>query len=135
MLFVLKSEVVEQGVYKSVVGCSIAEPVRGHCTTSPPPGLRSFDYGVLVVPLALYVEGVAMEVSCDSVAAWLPGVCLWLGYRPLPGSCLALLRDAPLFVGQNSVAAWLPCVCLWLGYRPLPGRCLALLRDAPCIVL
>ena len=93
LLFVLRSEVVEQGVYKSAVGDSIAEPARGHCTTSPPPGLRSFDYGVFVVPLALYKEGAAMEVAWELAPSGIGGDCSSVLERWLWG--LPLVKQGP----------------------------------------
>ena len=40
---------VLQGVYKSVVGGSTADSVRGHGTSPPPPGARFFAEGDFVV--------------------------------------------------------------------------------------
>ena len=36
------------------------------------------------------------EVLSSCTGAWLPCICLWLGYCPLPGRCSALLCDASL---------------------------------------
>ena len=60
--FAMYMDDVKQGVYKSAVGGSIAEPIRGHCTASPSPGPRAYRLWRLRCSDGLmYMKGIVLE--------------------------------------------------------------------------